>query len=119
MTELTAHVRGDTFSYSFTLGNGWVGADFTGGVRFTLRTSIPASSVVADSDAVDQASVATGEISITGAAGTIVIPAERTTAWPANRRLFWDLQGTISGADDIVHTIDRGQILIAGDVTRS
>lgn len=118
MTSLAAHYRGDTFSYSFTLGNGWVGSDFTGGVKFTLRRTEASSSTVTDSDAVDQASVATGEITFSGATGTIVIPASRTNAWPA-KRLLWDLQGVVDLATDRVETIDSGDILIKADVTRS
>ena len=54
--------------------------DITGGVRFTLRTKIPASSVVTDADAVYQASVASGEITFETEVGTIVIAAADTTA---------------------------------------
>ena len=118
MTDLAPHTRGDTFEYTFTLGNGWVGADFTGGVRFTLRKYVPDSGVVTDADAVDQASVATGEITFAGAEGTIVIPASRTTTWPV-RPLVWDIQGIINGSPNVVYTIDDGAIVIDGDVTRS
>lgn len=117
-TTLDPQIRGDDFRYDFTLGNGWVGADFTGGVKFTLRDGIPASTVVSDDDAVDQATTDDGDLTITGTAGSIVIPGERTTAWQA-KRLQWDLQGTITGTPDRVYTIDRGEILIVGDVTRS
>lgn len=119
MTDLRLHVRGDTFRYSFTLGNGWVGTDFTGGLKFTLRTTLPASSVVSDSDAVDQASVAAGEILMSGASGTVTIPASRAYDWPTGT-LVWDLQGTVTAVpDNIVYTIDRGSIRVVGDVTRS
>lgn len=117
-TKLEVQKRGDTFDREFTLGNGWVGADFDG-VKFTLRTEIPPSSTVTDSDAVDQASVATGEITFVGNVGTIVIPASRTTAWPGNKKLFWDLQGVIDASEDLVYTVDDGTIVIDGDVTRS
>ena len=118
MTTLESQRRGDTFERSFTLGNGWTGASFTGGVKFTLRTKIPPSSTVTDADAVDQASIAGGEITIVDDEGTIVIPAERTTTWPV-AVLLWDLQGVISGDPDVVRTIDSGSIRITGDVTRS
>lgn len=118
MTTLDPHRRGDTFEYSFRLGNGWVGSDFTGGVKFTLRTSPPDSNITTDDDAVDQASVSGGEIVFSGAAGTITIPASRTTEWPA-ASLFWDLQGVISGTPNVVHTIDDGAIRIKADITRS
>jgi len=118
MTTLASQRRGDEFKYTFTLGNGWTSTMFTGGMKFTLRTSIPASSVVTDTDAVDQASVATGEITFSSATvGTVLIPGARTTAWPA-KNLFWDLQGYVTvGARPL--TADDGTILIRGDVTRS
>jgi hypothetical protein len=114
---LEPHVRGDTFVYTTTLGNSWLAADFTAGIRFTLRRVLPATSVVTDADAVDQASVAGGEIVAVGAALTITIPAARTTLWPAGP-LYWDLQGSITiGAR--VYTIASGTIRILSDVTRS
>jgi hypothetical protein len=82
-TALAPRVRGDTFVYSFTLGNSWTGASFTGGVKFTLRTRVPSSSVVTDADAVHQATVANGQIAFVGAVGTITIPASATTAFPS------------------------------------
>lgn len=118
MTTLDPHRRGDTFVYRFSLGNGWVGADFTGGVKFTLRSSIPNSGTTTDDDAIEQASVAAGEIVFSGATGVITIPASRTTSWPA-ASLHWDLQGVISGTPDVVYTIDDGAIRIKADVTRS
>lgn len=118
MTTLDSHIRGDTFTYSFSLASPWTGATFSGGVKFTLRTSMPASSVTDDNDAVDQASTTDGEIVFSGADGTITIPASRTTSWPA-RKLLWDLQGVVSGSPDTVYTIDSGYILILGDITRS
>lgn len=118
MTTLDPHRRGDTFVYSFVLGGGWTGSDFSGGVKFTLRSSIPDSSTTTDADAIDQASVATGEIVFTGSSGVITIPATRTTVWPATS-LHWDLQGIISGTPSIVYTIDDGAIRIKPDVTRS
>lgn len=118
VTVLDPHRRGDTFRRTFQLGNDWVGSDFTGGVKFTLRTAIPASSVTDDTGAIYQASVAGGEISITGANGVIVIAAEDTHEWPAEN-LHFDLQGTITGTPNVVHTIDQGTIRILGDVTRS
>jgi preprotein translocase subunit SecF len=118
VTTLEGHRRGDTFVYSFALGNGWIGSDFTGGVKFTLRDELVEASVTTDDDAVDQASVATGEITFVGATGTITIAASRTTAWPTGR-LHWDMQGVISGSPAIVYTIDSGTLPIEPDVTRS
>jgi hypothetical protein len=116
-TALPPHVRGDTFSRSFTLGNSWLGSTFTGGVKFTLRTRAPASSVVTDTDAVDQATTVAGEITFVGAVGTILIPASRTTVWAAGK-LYWDLQGSVTGVPTI-YTIDYGTIIIVADITRA
>jgi hypothetical protein len=116
--DLVTHVRGDTFVRLTTLGNGWVAADFTGGLKFTLRERVPASSVVTDADVVDQASLAGGEITASGAELTITIPASRTNVWPT-RKLYWDLQGVVSGAVPRVYTIASGTVEIVGDVTRS
>ncbi len=118
MTNLDPHRRGDTFVYTFRLGGGWVGSDFTGGVKWTLRSALVDSSVTSDDDAVYQASVATGELAFSGAIGTLTIPASDTSLWPASK-LYWDLQGVISGSPDTVYTIDDGRISITYDVTRS
>jgi hypothetical protein len=115
---LAPHVRGDTFIYSTALGNGWVAADFSGGIRFTLRSRYPASSVTTDADAVDQATLAAGDIVASGANLTITIPAARTTLWAAGR-LYFDLQGVVAGATPRVYTIASGVITILPDVTRS
>lgn len=116
--RLDPHCRGDTFSRNFTLSGDWLGTDFTGGVKFTLRTEIPASSVVTDEDAIDQASVEGGEITFDEGVGTVLIPASRTTAWPLGR-LMWDLQGTVSGSPARVYTIASGVLVVVGDVTRA
>jgi hypothetical protein len=118
---LPPHRRGDTFEYSFTLGNSWQGGDFAR-VLWTLRTSIPAPTVLDDTDAVDTAGTDTGEITFVGAVGTILIPASRTKTW-ATGQLYWDLQGVIDGPTQRVFTIDppdggQGTIHIYGDITR-
>lgn len=115
---LDPHFRGDTFEYSFTLQSPWTPAMFTGGLRFTLRTAVTASTVVSDDDAVDKASVANGEITFVGQVGTVLIPASRTTTWPHGGKLLWDLQGIVTGAPNKVYTIEDGTVLIRGDVTR-
>lgn len=117
-TILDPQIRGDDFRYLFTLGNGWTASMFTGGLKFTLRTSEPDTSVVDDSGAIDQASVAGGEISFSDTThGIVAIPAARVTTWPTGR-LLWDLQGVVSlGAH--VYTIDRGTIVVTADITRS
>jgi hypothetical protein len=119
MTILAAHKRGDTFSYSMTLANGWVGDDFDGGMKFTLRTELPPSSTVTDDDAVDQATSAAGEITWVAEVVTVKIPASRTTAWP-RKTLYWDCCGiVIASPENEVYTIDSGTIPIDADVTRS
>lgn len=119
MTDLAHHYRGDPFDYDFVLGNGWVGTDFTGGLKFTLRTTQPGSSTVTDTDAVDQATSAATEITFSGANGNVLIPSSRTTAWPVGKGLYWDLQGTITGPPQRVYTIDSGRVLIVADITRA
>lgn len=121
MTVLAAHYRGDTFGTEdmprqFTLGNGWVGSDFED-VWMTFRTTIPGSSTVTDDDAVDQASVLGGEITFVGALGSVVIPAARTTAWPAPKTLYYDVQAEKLNGEIV--TIDSGTIPILADITRS
>jgi type 1 glutamine amidotransferase len=121
MTDLPAQIRGDSFEYKFTLGGGWKGSDFTDDVKFTLRTAVPDSSIVDDSGAVYQASETGGQITFSGGdpdEGTIAIPAADTKDWPACRKLFWDLQVTIT-AGGKVYTLDIGEIPIIGDITRS
>jgi hypothetical protein len=121
-TTLVPVSRGDTFVYTFTLGGGYTGATFTGGVKWTLRATVPGVGSVADdpddSEVVAQASVAGGEITFDGAVGTINIPASATTTWPV-KRLYWDLQGVVSGSPDEVYTIDSGSIVVKADITRS
>jgi hypothetical protein len=116
-TTLDPQLRGDEFRYTFTLGNSWVASMFTGGLLWTLRSSIPASTVLTDADAVDQAELGDEITFSSTTVGTILIPGARTKLWPA-RRLFWDLQGVVTVGARVL-TIDRGEIQIVGDVTRS
>jgi len=118
-TVLEPHRRGTEFRYHFTLGGGWTYTMFTGGLKFTLRKSLPPSSVTDDADAVDQATLAGGEITFSDlTSGTVLIPGSRTTSWPSGMKLFWDLQGEVlTGAR--VLDIDAGTVVINGDVTRS
>lgn len=116
--ELAPHRRGDTFEYSTTLEGGWTFEHFTGGLKFTLRSSLPPSEVTSDADAIDQASTAGGEIVASGTSVEVTIPAARTTNWPT-RRLYWDLQGVVAGATPRVYTLASGTIQIRADITRS
>jgi hypothetical protein len=117
-TTLDAHFRGDTFIYTGTLAEGYTGLSFTGGMKFTLRRHIPSSGTTTDDAAIAQGSVTTGHITFSGQMVTVTFSGEATNDWPA-ALLYWDLQGVISGAPDIVQTIDAGTIQIVGDVTRS
>jgi hypothetical protein len=115
---LLTQMRGDEFSYSAALTGGWQSSMFTS-LKFTLREDVPKSSVVDDTDAVDQASVATGEIVFSDATNfTVTIPGSRTTAW-STKRLHWDLQGVIVGLPSRVFTLAFGELPVRGDVTRS
>jgi hypothetical protein len=117
--KLDPHVRGDTFVYSFTLGNGWTAAMFTGGVKWTLRDGAPSTDIVADSDALAQASVADGQIVFSDTTtATITIPDTVTDAW-LTKSLSWDLQGVVTGPPRRTYTISFGSILILPDYTRS
>jgi len=115
-TKLTA-VRGDTFVYTFTI-TGATGTTFTGGVKFTVRQTIPETSEVTDTNALYQGSVTGGQISITGTAGTLTVPASATTLWPVGSWV-WDLQGTITGPPVQSYTLAGGRIIVSADVTRS
>lgn len=119
-TVLDPHVRGDEFSYSFVLGNGWTSADFTGGLVFTLRKRWPPSSVTDDTDAgvLAQGSVAGGQITFSSpTAGTVLFPNSETQDWP-NGKIYGDIQGKVTiGAR--VFTLDRVALVVLGDATRS
>lgn len=113
MTDLKM-VRSDTFVKIFTLGNGWVGSDFTGGIKFTIRDSVPDGDVTDDTDAI--LSVDESYMSFAGAVGTLTIPASMTSIQLG--RLYWDIQGTVTGSPNYVKTIDSGHMKVTGDVTR-
>jgi hypothetical protein len=119
-TVLDPFVRGDTFRYEFDLGNDWLGVDFSGGVKFTLRKRLPATTITSDTDAsvVDQATTDANEITFNGEVGTVIIPASRTQNWPAPKKLYWDIQGVVASTG-FRKTIDGGTIEIESDVTRS
>jgi hypothetical protein len=115
---LDPHVRGDTFEYSTTLLDGWTAETFTGGLRFTLRTRYPESSVADDTGAVASVTTTTGEIVAAGTAVAVTIPASATKLWPA-KKLVWDLQGIVTGSPNKVYTIAMGDIVIDPDVSRT
>jgi hypothetical protein len=127
MTDLAPFKRGTSFARTCVLPEGYTGDNFTGGVKFTLRTTIPASTVLTDADAVAQATEAAG-ITFEGAGTaldlcvvTIRFSAAVTKLWPL-AKLVWDLKGKILGIDDEpddVAELGSGTIQILGDVTRS
>lgn len=117
MTDFTMR-RGDTFEESFTLSTGWTGTSFTGGVQFTVRASVPATTVTSDTDAKFVASTDDGSIVFLGNIGTITVAATVATTWNPGTYL-WDLQGAISGTVPKVYTIDSGTLTVRPDITRT
>lgn len=111
-----AQRRGDTFEYTFPAPTGWTWAQFTGGVFFTLREEIPASTVLDDDDAVAVASTADGRVTFDGDTGTVLIPASETKTWP-QKRLYFDIEGRITDGAK-VHTILIGRLPMLPDITR-
>jgi hypothetical protein len=121
MTTLASVYRGDTFIKSFTLGNSWTGAMFTGGVKFTMRRRPASEAVTSDTDALVTVSTTGGEIEFDvgdDALGTITIPASTTNSWPVGS-YYWDLQGVVTGSPNRVYTVDAGEIRVLSDVTRA
>jgi hypothetical protein len=120
-TTLTA-IRGDTFTWSFTLSVD--PATYTGGLRFTARKEDPDSSVTTDDDAPIKASTADGTITTSGTTVTISVPAATTTAWPVGTFIS-DVQGVITGPPVVVHTFPdedgkrRRPLTVEADITRS
>jgi hypothetical protein len=112
--------RGTEFSYSSSLTSGWTDATFTGGILFTLRRRLPASSIVDDTDTgvVHQASLANGQIAFSDeTAFTVTIPASFTHQWPTEK-LVWDMQGKITTGSRVLD-IAAGTVLVVPDVTRT
>jgi hypothetical protein len=117
---LDAQRRGTEFKYDSALTAGWTEAMFTGGIVFTLRKRLPASSVVddTDSDVVGQVSVADGGIVFTSPTEfTVTIPGSVTTSWPT-RTLYWDMQGIVATGNRVLD-IAAGTVLVVADVTRT
>lgn len=117
--------RGTEFSYSSSLTDGWTAAMFTGGILFTLRSKLPPSSRLDDTDTlasggemVHQASVANGQITFANDTDfTVLIPAASTHVWPV-KRLFWDMQGKVTVGARVLD-IASGTITVTPDVTRT
>jgi hypothetical protein len=119
-TKLPSHRRGNPFKYSFTLGNGWTQAHFTGDVKFTLREDIPGSDVASNASAVAEASLADGEIVFTSSTeGYVELPSSLTRSWPVTT-LLGELAGYITGAVPAKRTIEPlVEVEIEGDLDRS
>ena len=120
MTTFSAY-RGDDFDEPFALDNGWLSTNFDE-FWFTVRSAIPASSVLDDTDAAVLAQVRfTGAspgitFDVDNITGHVHIDKDVTRTWPATR-LFWDLQGRLTTGK--VKTLNSGEIRVKGDVTRS
>lgn len=119
MQILPPLARGDTLiTPPFTLINGWVASNFTGGIWFTVRDKPAAADDVTDADAIGQVSVAGGGIVFSSTTeGVATIAASVTTAWSLGNK-YWDLQGVITGPPQRVHTLASGRIFVGSDVTR-
>jgi hypothetical protein len=116
--ELEPCVRGDPFVYSTPLLDGWLASHFTGGMRFTLRVREAISSEVTDEGAVASVTTTSGHITAVGATVTVTIPSSTTTAWPA-KKLYFDLQGTISGSPSQSKTVAMGTVEVLADASRT
>jgi hypothetical protein len=96
---------------------------FDGGIRFTLRKRIPASTVLddTDDDVVAQVSDAPGG-GIVFSSETdfeVVIPGSLTNTWPL-KPTHWDMQGIILATpNNRVLDIAWGTVPVQGDVGRS
>lgn len=111
--------RGDTWTIQFRIQNGWLASQFSG-IKFTVRTKYPASSVTDDSDAVIQKSLGDG-IAIDSqddTLGTVTVPATETQL--NTSRYVWDIQATRgSVSPQQVYTLNSGDLYVTADVTRS
>lgn len=110
------HVRGTTFDYSTTMGNGFTAEMFQGGIRCTLRTRYPASSVVSDADAVAHGDIDSGNVIAAGTA--LRIRFLDSKLWPTGV-IYWDVEGAVNVDGTDVRCIASGSVEILPDVTRS
>lgn len=98
---------------------------FTGGILWTLRTKLPRSSVLDDTDTiasggslVHQASIANGQLTFSSDTEfTVLIPGALTHAWPAIK-MHWDMQGKITSGERVLD-IAAGTVFVKADVTRT
>jgi hypothetical protein len=117
-TNLEQHRRGDTLLVTFSLPDGYTGAEFTGGVLITFKRRASTSDVLDDTDAIFQGSVADGTIILAAGASacSFEIDGDTNATWPAER-ILWDIQARIV-AGNKVHTLASGTIPIVADITR-
>jgi hypothetical protein len=117
--KLEPAIRGATFKYATVLQGGWTVEQFSGGLFFAVRRSVPPSTIVDDRDALARASSAVGGgIVGSGTAVEVTIAALVTRFWPVEE-LLWELRGVINGSPPVVHPIAMGTVPIVGDISRS
>jgi hypothetical protein len=110
--------RGDTFRRPITLESPWVLADFTGGIRCTVKASLEDD----DPGAGQVSLTATADGSITFATtteGTVRFNPSVTETWEPGRRYNWDVQGIVTGSPNDVFTLARGTFRVQADATRT
>lgn len=124
--------RGDTWTLNFTLnaaadGTTWIIPQFTT-IQFTIRTAVPATSIVSDEDAVLHVSYDVdtdmsdggGSISVTDDTHFVVTVDAETTQDLDAGSFYYDVQVTrtmISPAQ--AYTTARGRFQIQSDITRT
>jgi len=111
--------RGNPFRYTFTLSDGWTGDMFTGGFTFVVRTGgqRPSSATTSDADAMHVSTVANGEVTFSGAAGTISIPSSVTNLWEPGVYVC-AAQGVVAGAVPDVFEMDPVMLSVSIDYVR-
>lgn len=122
-TRLDPQIRGTTFRYTAPLPLPWRGSTFVGGIRCTLRTRYPESSVVSDADAVATGSLDDGHVIITPGVGDapdtigLLWLADETESWPTGV-IYFDVKGYVDAEGRDRVPIDDGAVEIKPDVTR-
>lgn len=117
-SRLSAHVRGDVFILDFTLGGGWLMAQFDE-LWFTVRLGYGATAATNDTSAIHQETLTGGGITSTGTnTGRVRINASETHTWEPGTYNF-DLQGRVQGDSEQIYTISLGKLPVIADVTRS
>jgi len=117
--ELKPLARGDTLIVEFTLDAPWTPEHFTGGIFFTVRGSLPPSTVLDDDDVLGQCSTLGDDpgIEFTGQDGVATIDADVTRFWPS-RPLYWEFRGVVAETG-FVARLKWGMLPIESALTRS